>query len=242
MHRTASVNEYSTRYSEPIDSMAKTAPDAWRLQAKDNKQGSDGSVIDWPDGFRMIHDSSYDADDDRIIEGDGVDSFLLHPGGWSRVEDGFTPGDFLSRHEGDLHRGALAVYRERLAFGVAREQARKDLPLSQYTEAYWKCDLRNVLGFLLLRMDSHAQAEIRAFADVIGHQIIAPLFPATWEAFNDYQLGAVTLSRLEAEAIRGVLGGALGTDDALSVFASKREREECRAKLARLGILDEEAR
>ena len=53
------------------------------------------------------------------------------------------------------------VYDERLAAGIAREQARKDLPLSTYTEAYWKVDLHNLLHFLRLRMDHHAQLEIR---------------------------------------------------------------------------------
>ena len=54
------------------------------------------------------------------------------------------------------------VYQERIERGVAREQARKDLPLSTYTEAYWKIDLHNLLHFLALRMDAHAQKEIRA--------------------------------------------------------------------------------
>ena len=75
-----------------------------------------------------------------------------------------------------------------IAAGVAREQARKDLPLSTYTEAYWKVDLHNLLHFLALRMDSHAQWEIRSYATTIGEQIVRPLFPLVWEAFDDYRL------------------------------------------------------
>ena len=65
------------------------------------------------------------------------------------------------------------TYEARLAAGVAREQARKDLPLSTYTEAYWKVDLHNLLHFLQLRMDDHAQEEIRAYAALIGDEIEA---------------------------------------------------------------------
>ena len=66
-------------------------------------------------------------------------------------------GERLSSSEGDVQATARAVYEERLKLGVAREQARKDLPLSTYTEAYWKIDLHNLLHFLLLRLDAHAR-------------------------------------------------------------------------------------
>ena len=64
----------------------------------------------------------------------------------------------------ELQAKAREVYEARIAAGVAREQARKDLPLSTYTEAYWKIDLHNLLHFLNLRLDDHAQSEIRAYA------------------------------------------------------------------------------
>ena len=84
---------------------------------------------------------------------------------------------------------------------MAREQARKDLPLSTYTEAYWKVDLHNLLHFLSLRMDAHAQWEIREYASTIGNEIVKPLFPLVWEAFVDYRLEGMSLSRLEREVI-----------------------------------------
>lgn len=216
-HRTANVNEYSTRYSEAIDRAHRAGPDAWRLQATGNKQGSVGLVTDWPEGF-PVHSS--------------LDAMYL--------PEGTTPGDYLSDRERMVQGHARAVYEERLQFGVAREQARKDLPLSTYTDAYWKCDLRNVLHFLGLRMDSHAQQEIRAYAEVIGREIVAPLFPLTWQAFEDYHLGAMTLSRLEVQAVAEagkrcyLEGGQMYLED---LFPSRREREECQAKLVRLGMV-----
>lgn len=77
----------------------------------------------------------------------------------------------------------------------------KDLPLSTYTEAYWKIDLHNLLHFLQLRMDSHAQLEIRTYANIIGHEIVAKLFPVTWQAFLDYRLNAMTLSAMEQQLL-----------------------------------------
>jgi len=150
-HRTASVNEYSTRYSEAINSTQLTAPNEWRYQSGENKQGS-GEFI--PEEI----------------------------------------GETLSINESKLHLFATEKYRERLEAGVAREQARKDLPLSTYTEAYWKIDLHNLLHFLALRMDSHAQKEIRDYANIIGNEIVSRWVPNTWEAFQDYQLNALNLS------------------------------------------------
>lgn len=197
-HRTANVNEYSTRYSEAIDSAQTTPPDGWRLQSKSNKQGSSGFVTDTDDIATLV--------------------------------DG----------ERRLQSMAKAIYDQRLAVGVAREQARKDLPLSTYTEAYWKCDLRNLLHFLGLRMDSHAQQEIREYATVIGEQIIKPLFPLTWEAFVDYRLESMQLSRLDILAIRRFVedGRLAARAEYLSdLFTDDRERQECVAKLVRLGFV-----
>jgi thymidylate synthase (FAD) len=86
-------------------------------------------------------------------------------------------GRQLSAAEEELQSAAKRTYAARLEAGVAREQARKDLPLATYTEAYWKIDLHNLLHFLSLRMDPHAQQEIRDYATTIGEQIVRPLFP-----------------------------------------------------------------
>ncbi len=205
-HRTASVNETSTRYSIAIDAAQRTPPGQWRQQSRANRQGSEG---------------------------------VLAPP--TREE--------LSAQEAELQEYARRVYQNRLEKGVAREQARKDLPLSTYTEAYWKIDLHNLLHFLQLRMDEHAQWEIRQYATTIGRQIVRPLFPLVWEAFEDYRLAAIPLSRLDREVIRRLAeAGRLPASEAdflaaqhpsWSGLARCRERDECRAKLGALGLLIE---
>ena len=194
-HRTANVNEYSTRYSEAIDAQQVTGFDRWRSQATGNKQGS-GDYLP--------------------IEADTA----------------------LSDEELQLHRQAREVYERRLAAGVAREQARKDLPLSTYTEAYWKIDLHNLLHFLALRMDSHAQEEIRTYARTIGYQIVQPVLPLVWEAFEDYRLSSLNLTKLEVEALRKILKaqsvGFNSVVDALGHIGNKRERDEAQAKFSLL--------
>ena len=207
-HRTASVNEYSTRYSVAIDAAHRTAADQWRRQSNGNRQGSQGLL----------------------------------------------PADLgaeLSAEERELQDRAREIYQRRLSLGVAREQARKDLPLSTYTEAYWKIDLHNLLHFLELRLDSSAQWEIRQYARIMGEEIVAPLFPMTWEAFQDYRLRSLLLTRLDVEVIRRLLArGRLPAD--LTSFAAAqdpswvglercREREECLDKLRRLGLVQEDS-
>jgi thymidylate synthase (FAD) len=203
-HRTANVNEYSTRYSEAIDAAQRTPPSDWRAQSIANRQGS-GAYLE------------------------------------------LATGEQLSTREAELQKLSRDVYEERIAQGVAREQARKDLPLSTYTEAYWKVDLHNLLHFLSLRMDAHAQYEIRAFATVIGNEIVAKWCPLTWEAFVDYRLGSASLSRLEIEVIQLTATGATNAAVEFAHTAGwleldkdglkrNREREECEAKLKRLGL------
>src|SRR5690606_15432105 len=155
-HRSASVNEYSTRYSLAIDAAQATPADQWRSQAATNRQGS----------------------------GDPLDAEI---------------GAKLSGEEAEFQARSRRVYEARIEAGVAREQARKDLPLSTYTEAYWKIDLHNLLHFLALRMDSHAQLEIREYATAIGQEIVRPMFPLVWEAFIDYRMKSMMLTRLDIE-------------------------------------------
>jgi thymidylate synthase (FAD) len=207
-HRTANVNEYSTRYSLAIDAMQATEPDAWRTQATQNRQGS-GELLDR------------------------------------------RQGESLTAAETEFQQRARQLYEQRIAAGVAREQARKDLPLSTYTEAYWKVDLHNLLHFLALRMDSHAQWEIREYATTIGQKIVQPLFPIVWEAFVDYHLAGLYLSRLESEVIARVLERLTSAnrsqateEDFLEAQDASwrnlqrcRERDECREKLRQLKIL-----
>lgn len=120
-----------------------------------------------------------------------------------------------------------ADYEELTERGLARELARIGLPQSVYTEWYWKIDLHNLLHFLALRLDPHAQKEIRDYAEAMM-QLIEPIVPTTIEAFRDYRLSAITLSGLEVAAIR---------ERNLDIKTeNSRERKEWETKRAMLGL------
>ncbi|MCB0282801.1 MAG: FAD-dependent thymidylate synthase [Calditrichae bacterium] len=158
-----------------------------------------------------------------------------------------TDGQYFSNQEKELHKAIRNVYDERLEKGIAREQARKDLPLSTYTEAYWKIDLHNLLHFLALRMDSHAQYEIRAYAEIIGQQIVSKWCPFAWEAFMDYRFNAQNFSEIELKIISMVAAGdhdaakAMIEDLGLLKYRDgkrlrNRERSELEEKLSLLNL------
>jgi thymidylate synthase (FAD) len=132
-----------------------------------------------------------------------------------------------------------AKYRNLVDQGVSREMARIGLPVSLYTEWYWKIDLHNLLHFLSLRMDSHAQEEIQAFA-IAMHDLIAPIVPVTMEAWRDYVFGGSKLSRLEIDALRAEIaelkaGRSPGAPVQLA-GENKREQAEWEAKRGLLGL------
>lgn len=163
-HRTASLNEYSGRYSVmPMIFYTPEQKDCLQQNQK-NRQGR-GKDLSYP------------------TEGSYAD-FVLDT-------------DYL-RNE------MKEVYNDRLKDDLARELARIDLPLSMYTYWYWKCDLNNLLHFLGLRLDSHAQWEIRAYANVIAG-LVKEWLPLTWEAYEDYTLGGVSFSRLEQKLMKSIM-------------------------------------
>ena len=106
--------------------------------------------------------------------------------------------------------GAFAAYRDMLgsdeAPGLARELARIGLPLNTYSEWYWKIDLHNLLHFIGLRADPHAQYEIRAYAELL-HDIVRRWVPLTAAAFAEYRLGAAVLSATATAVLRRLLDG-----------------------------------
>ncbi|MCI4367946.1 MAG: FAD-dependent thymidylate synthase [Thermoplasmata archaeon] len=163
-HRSASINEYSARYSVIPDEFDLPLPEDIRRQSTKNRQGRGDAL---PDAVR----EKFRSDLDR------------------------------------LSREAYAAYEQALAAGVARETARLLLPLAYYTEWYWKIDLHNLLHFLSLRLDAHAQEEIRRYAVEIA-AIARTLCPVAVEAFEEFQLDSVSLSRRERAAIRSLLEGA----------------------------------
>ena len=156
-------------------------------------------------------------------------------------------GSEFSRKEQELQERSREQYQNLLDAGVAREQARKDLPLSTYTEAYWKNDLHNLLNFVHLRMDDHAQSEIRNYARLIGEEIVSRWCPLVWEAFLDYRVNSISLSRLEYEIIKKTASGekdaaiklaiefGLLTAD-LTQIKKNRERTELEEKIRKLNL------
>jgi thymidylate synthase (FAD) len=129
--------------------------------------------------------------------------------------------DYLTKVE-----QAYQDYQRLMDKGVAREIARIGLPVNVYTEWYWKIDLHNLFHFLSLRMDAHAQQEIRDYATAM-YALIQPIVPIAAEAFLDYNFGALHLSRLEVEALKS--GQPLASEN-------KRENAEWLEKKAKLGL------
>lgn len=127
-------------------------------------------------------DSNKQGSSDVVMDG---------PEGWQR---GFS-SEAKYAHE---------TYRARIDRGMSKELARINLPLSTYTEWYWKIDLHNLFHFLDLRLHPHAQYEIRVFAEAIA-QLIQPIVPVAYEAFEDYILHAHTFSRMEMNVLRKII-------------------------------------
>jgi thymidylate synthase (FAD) len=157
-------------------------------------------------------------------------------------------GDAVERWEG-VRRAAGQQYEWLVSHDVARELARIDLPLSTYTQWYWKIDLHNLFHFLAVRADPHAQLEIRAYARIVAGMLkrVAPL---SFEAWSDYELGGTHLSRGELDALRRLVrvrGRDLEAHDgerveeaALAKLGlSKREIDELLGKLATAPVVED---
>lgn len=200
-HRTASVNEYSGRYSLMPLLFYRPELENFALQSQSNRQGRGDAAP------REIWEAAVAR--------------------WDR-----------------LRAEAASSYSWLLDEDVARELARIDLPLSTYTQWYWKIDLHNLLHFLSLRVDTHAQWEIREFALVMAG-IVKRVAPLSFEAWFDYDLGGSPLSRGELDALRSLLEGSedggvrvrpgatgVGPKALSESGLSPREIEEFRQKLA----------
>src|SRR3954452_24474368 len=198
-HRTASVNEYSGRYSL-VPMLFYTPEEAqMQTQSKRNNQG-------------------------RSVQAVGRDL-----------------SDETQRRWSAIRRASTDAYGWLTENQVARELARIDLPLSTYTQWYWKIDLHNLLHFLTLRVDAHAQWEIQEYGRVMAGMLkrVAPL---SYEAWIDYDVGGAHVSRGELESLRALvnvendgLTAATGRLDRAALGErnlSKRQIDELFAKLA----------
>ena len=208
-HRMASVNEYSARYSILDREFYLPAPEQLAEQSRTNRQGREAplSPAQAQAVLELLRQDAvrcYDHYEELLNETDEADLGALTLAGQAP----------RPRREGEPQ--------------LARELARINLTLNFYTQWYWKIDLHNLLHFLSLRMDAHAQYEIRVYAEVIG-QLVARWVPHAWEAFLDYRLAGATLSRQELAGLRGLLRGEKVDWKALGLSA--REQRELAEKL-----------
>ncbi len=135
--------------------------------------------------------------------------------------------DYLKSSQKD----AYNRYMEFVDTGLARELARINLPLSLYTEWYWKIDLHNLFHFLRLRMDPHAQQEIREYALIMADMVKA-VCPMAFEAFMDYSVNAAYFSANELKLLKDKLAECQFTKEQLIERGlSKREAEEFLVKM-----------
>lgn len=174
-HRTASVNEYSARYSILSREFYIPLPEQLSAQSRDNRQGR-GGVLQGEEAERVLD----------ILREDAARNYA----------------DYQEMLNEDDEGNVIDPKRR----GLARELARMNLTLNIYTEWYWKCNLHNLLHFLSLRSDPHAQYEIRVYADAMLEALRAWV-PITAEAFEDYRLGGAHLSRAGLEAVKRMLAG-----------------------------------
>ena len=140
-----------------------------------------------------------------------------------------------------IYDGASMAYQVLLEHDLSREVARALLPVANYTECIWKIDLHNFFHFVKLRSDSHAQREIRDYADAM-YELVKPNFPICCEAFEDYIQGATTFSKQEMGVIKELLEYA-DTKAALTgmsvkgagVLESKLGKRESKEFLEKIG-------
>ncbi len=175
-HRTASVNEYSARYS--ILANEFYLPDRSKLapQSKTNMQGRSDEAVPNEVADKVLH----------ILEQDAVN---CHKHYIEMMNEDET-GKIIDEN----------------TVGITRELARMNLTLNHYTEWYWKINLHNLLHFLRLRADSHAQYEIRVYAEKIS-DIVKAWVPLVYEAFEEYRLHGVNISRKGLETIKHLIHG-----------------------------------
>ncbi len=196
-HRTASVNEYSARYSVLDREFYVPAPEHLAQQSTANRQGRGAALT--PEHAEAVL---------RLLREDAARCYdhylwLLNEADCGDPPDPGRPG-------------------------IARELARMNLTLNVYTQWYWKTNLHNLMHFLRLRADAHAQYEIRAYAEAILG-VLEAWVPITARAFRDYRLSAVTFSGPMLACLKRMLAGEVVTAETSGL--GRREWREFRAAL-----------
>lgn len=191
-HRTASVNEYSARYSIMGNEFYIPKREHLAVQSTINKQGRD-AILDDENAARVFN----------LLQQDSMNAYSHYREMINEDEN----GNIIDESKQPL----------------ARELARMNLGLNFYTEWYWKVNLHNLLHFVSLRADSHAQYEIRAYAEIIL-DIIKKWVPLSHEAFMEYRVNNVNMSGKAIETIKSLLNGQQVSQEKSGM--SKREWSE----------------
>ena len=152
--------------------------------------------------YSEMKDEFYLPDPERIKPQDKIDRQASQEDGEVPAEVRRKAIELIKQDQGN----AYASYREMLDDGISRELARINLPLNLYTEWYWQIDLSNLFRFLELRMDVHAQWEIRRYAEVLA-RIVKAVAPMAYKAFEEHILYGAHFSRREIKALREMLEG-----------------------------------
>ena len=184
-HRTASVNEYSARYSVVEDVFYIPDPTRLTTQSLSNKQSSSDTMI----------------------------------------ENAEQVSAKIAAHSKECYE----LYESLLSQGLSRDLARMVIPVNVYTEMYWVMNLHNLLKFLRLRMDHHAQYEIRVFADAI-FDIVNEIAPNIMEVWKSSQLESVRFTGEELEVIKSII--SVGCEPAIPESWSKRRKDAFTEKLS----------
>ena len=196
-HRTANVNEYSARYSILENQFYIPSPETLAAQSTKNHQGRGEEQLDNAEKKWVIDTLTQDAH------------------------------QCYEHYEALMNSRADGSVIDPSRKGIARELARMNLPINIYTQWYWKIDLHNLLHFLHLRADPHAQYEIRAYAEVML-SLVKQWVPIAYEAFIDYRAQSYTLSRQGLDIIQRLLKGEKLSQENSGM--SKREWDELAEK------------
>ena len=199
-HRTANVNEYSARYSIMDKEFYIPSPEMLSPQSKKNHQGrAEGTSLSPDESARVL----------EILKGDSERVY----GHYEELMNATQDGNVI-----DVEKS-----------GIARELARMNLTMNYYTQWYWKIDLHNLMHFLMLRADPHAQYEIRAYADAMI-DVVKKWVPFAHEAFEEHRLHGARLSRSGMGVVKRMISGEKVTQETSGL--TKREWDELQASLS----------
>lgn len=197
-HRTANVNEYSARYSILDKEFYIPTVEQLAPQSKQNHQGRSDQPLSPAEAARVL----------EILKSDALQCY--------------------DHYEELMNCDASGQTLDENKSGIARELARMNLTMNYYTQWYWKIDLHNLMHFLMLRADSHAQYEIRAYADAMI-KVVEQWVPFAYEAFVEHRLHGTRLSRSGLGVVKRLIAGEKVTQESSGL--TKREWEELMATL-----------